>query len=778
MNVILVGMNHKTAPLEIRERLSFSCGDGVRPLEEILSAPAVKEALYLSTCNRVEVLARAEDMEEAIARVKAFILRHGNLDAAELEKCLYVYCGSDAVRHLFRVTSSLDSMVMGEPQILGQMKEAYRDCVEQKASGIILNKLLHHAFRAAKRVRTETAIANNAVSVSFAAVEMAKKVLGSLDGRTVLLVGAGEMSELAARHLINNGAGKIIVANRTYARAVQVAEEFQGIPVGLDLLEEKLQEADIVISSTGAAGYMITPAMIQAALRRRKNRLLFLIDIAVPRDVDPEVGRIDNVYLFNIDDLQGVVDENLRNRLREAEKAEGIIGDEVLKFAEWYNTLEVVPTIVSLREKVESIMRAEMEKSGSWLKSLGEEDRKNIEILTTQIINKILHDPVTGLKEESQSNGAMPYVAAIRKLFRLGPEEPRAGRDRTKGERAIGRVLKVGTRGSQLALKQTGIVMEELRKRVSGLTLDVHIIKTTGDRMQDVSLAQIGGKGAFVKELEEALLERRIDLAIHSMKDVPALLPEGLVIAAMLEREDPRDVLISKGNFKLERIPPRARIGTGSLRRGSQLKNIYMDVEIVPIRGNLDTRIKKIERENLDGIIVAAAGLKRMGWQDRVSQYIPAEIMTPAVGQGALGVEVRKDDDVKEIVSVLNHETTFIEVSAERAFLAVFGAGCQVPVAAYGKIEKDSITVTGLVASLDGRMLIKDRVRGPVAEAEKMGRILGERILAAGGRQIIDEVYRRLSSATGLSRQSTDQDQKDGKCRLPAASNLYLSLKW
>jgi len=423
MNVILVGMNHKTAPLEIRERLSFSCGDGVRPLEEILRAPAIKEALYLSTCNRVEVLARAEDMEEAIARVKAFILRHGNLDASELEKCLYVYCGSEAVRHLFRVTSSLDSMVMGEPQILGQMKEAYRDCVEQKASGIILNKLLHHAFRTAKRVRTETAIANNAVSVSFAAVEMAKKVLGSLEGRTVLLVGAGEMSELAARHLMNNGAGRIIVANRTHARAVQVAEEFQGIPVGLDLLEEKLQEADIVISSTGAAGYMITPAMIQAALRRRKNRLLFLIDIAVPRDVDPEVGRIDNVYLFNIDDLQGVVDENLRNRLREAEKAEGIIGDEVLKFAEWYNTLEVVPTIVSLREKVESIMRAEMEKSGSWLKSLGEEDRKNIEILTTQIINKILHDPVTGLKEESQSNGAMPYVAAIRKLFRLGSED-------------------------------------------------------------------------------------------------------------------------------------------------------------------------------------------------------------------------------------------------------------------------------------------------------------------------------------------------------------------
>ena len=419
MNVLVVGMNHRTAPVELRERLSFSCGDGLRPLEELLKEPAVREALYLSTCNRVEVLARAGDMEEAIARVKSFILRHGNLDAAELEKCLYVHCGSDAVRHLFRVASSLDSMVMGEPQILGQVKEAYRDCVEQKASGIILNKLLHHAFRTAKRVRTETAIAGNAVSVSYAAVEMAKKILGSLEGRTVLLVGAGEMSELAARHLVGNGAGRVIVANRTYARAVQVAEEIHGIPVGFDLLEKKLQEADIVISSTGAAGHILTPAMVQGALRRRKNRLLFLIDIAVPRDVDPEVGRIDNVYLFNIDDLQGVVDENVRNRLREAEKAEAIIDEEVLRFAEWYNTLEVVPTIVSLREKAESILRAELERSGSWLRGLCEEDRKNVEILATQIVNKILHDPVTGLKEESQTNGAMPYVAAVRKLFRL-----------------------------------------------------------------------------------------------------------------------------------------------------------------------------------------------------------------------------------------------------------------------------------------------------------------------------------------------------------------------
>jgi glutamyl-tRNA reductase len=354
--------------------------------------------------------------------MKTFILAQGNLGRGEMEKCLYIHCGSDAVRHLFRVASSLDSMVMGEPQILGQVKDAYRQCVEGNASGVIMNKLLHHAFRAAKRVRTETAIAQNAVSVSFAAVELAKKILGHLQGRTILLIGAGEMSELAARHLIQHGAERIIVANRTYARAVRLAEEFHGIPVDFEHLEEKLQEVDIVISSTGAAGYIISKEMIQAALHRRKNRFLFLIDIAVPRDIDPAAGEVDNAYLYNIDDLQEVVDENVRGRLKEAEKAEQIIDEEVVKFTDWFSTLEVVPTIVSLREKVEGIMKGELEKTLSGMQHLGDEERKNIEILASSIVNKILHDPITGLKEESQESSAIPFVAVLRRLFKLDQE--------------------------------------------------------------------------------------------------------------------------------------------------------------------------------------------------------------------------------------------------------------------------------------------------------------------------------------------------------------------
>jgi glutamyl-tRNA reductase len=375
--------------------------------------------MYLSTCNRVEVLAHVSDMAGAVEDLKNFIFSHGNLSPEDMVRCLYVYRDSEAVRHIFRVASSLDSMVMGEPQILGQVKDAYRRCVEQETSGVMLNKLLHHAFRAAKRVRTETAICNNAVSVSYTAVELAKKIFGTLGGKTALLVGAGEMAELAAKHLIRNGINRIIFTNRTYEHAVKLANDLYGEPVSFDLLGDTLSRADIIISSTGAPGYILCEDMISVALRRRKNRLLFIIDIAVPRDVDPVVGKIDNVYLYNIDNLQEVVDENMKNRMEEAEKAETIIEEEVDNFSKWFKSLEVVPTIVDLKDKVENIITGEMEKAGSWMKSLDDEERGNVETLIHSIINKILHDPVTGLKEESENGGANPYVAVIKRLFKL-----------------------------------------------------------------------------------------------------------------------------------------------------------------------------------------------------------------------------------------------------------------------------------------------------------------------------------------------------------------------
>lgn len=419
MNIVILGMNHKTAPLALRERLTIACEDQGRTVEEVKSIPQVKEALYLATCNRVEVLANVGDVERAMERLKDFVLSHGNLPVPEMEACLYCYQDEEAVRHLFRVASSLDSMVMGEPQILGQVKEAYRICVEKQAAGVIMNRLLHQAFRVAKRVRTETGIAENAVSVGYTAVALAKKILGNLEGKSVLLVGAGEMAELAARHLKNNGAAKIVVANRTIENARALARAFAGTALGFDALPGALGEADIIITSTGAPGYIIDRSLVAAALRRRKNRLLFLIDIAVPRDIDPDVSAMDNVYLYNIDDLQQVVDENLKTRLAEAAKAEEIINKEVDVFTRWRATLEVVPTIVDLKNRVEDITRGELDRSMAWMSGLSEEERNHVETLVKAVTNKILHEPLTSLKEEYQNGGGHAYVAALRRLFGL-----------------------------------------------------------------------------------------------------------------------------------------------------------------------------------------------------------------------------------------------------------------------------------------------------------------------------------------------------------------------
>ena len=303
----------------------------------------------------------------------------------------------------------------------------------------------------------------------------------------------------------------------------------------------------------------------------------------------------------------------------------------------------------------------------------------------------------------------------------------------------IKRTIKIGTRGSMLALTQANWVKAKLRESDPDLDVEVVVIKTKGDIMQDVALVKIGGKGVFVKEIEDALLEGEIDLAVHSMKDVPAILPDGLEIAVTPEREDPRDVLIGRGPLKFERLPHGARIGTGSLRRQCQLYHLYKDIDILALRGNLDTRIRKIETENLHGIIVAAAGMRRMGWTSRISHFIPTELMIPAVGQGVLALEVRQDDaPLKSILSFLDHERTRQAVTAERAFLKRLGGGCQLPIGAYAEIKGNMIFINGLLGTTDGRTIVRNEFRGPVEAGEELGIALAEDLLARGGKSILD----------------------------------------
>ncbi len=421
MNKILIlGLNHKTAPVEVRECLAFSEADTEMALEKLMADPAIAESVLLSTCNRVElIMTAASDPAGAVAAAKQFLAASRQLELEKFETALYLHQGQEAVRHLFRVASSLDSMMVGEPQILGQIKEAYRTATIKKTSGVILNRLLHRAFFVAKRVRSETGIGDHAVSISYAAIELGRKIFGSLAGKRVLMIGAGEMAELAVEHLIRNKVEHVEVANRTFERAVILARRYRGNPIQMDEIDQRLIEADIIISSTGAPDYVIKRDQVKSILRKRRNRPLFFIDIAVPRDIDPRINRLGNVFVYDIDDLKGVVEENVADRQKEALKAERIIDEAVISFSKWYASLDVVPTIVALRDKCHAVARQEVEKTLHSISGLSERERHSIFKMTEVIVNKILHEPTAYLKSEGCYGNKTASIDIARKLFNL-----------------------------------------------------------------------------------------------------------------------------------------------------------------------------------------------------------------------------------------------------------------------------------------------------------------------------------------------------------------------
>lgn len=418
MNVLAVGLNHKTAAVEVREKLAFDGGKLERGLLELHALNTVREAVIVSTCNRVEMYVNVSDIEAGSAEIKNFLAEFHGIRRELLDTSLYFHTGRDAVKHIFRVASSLDSMVVGEPQILGQLKDAFEFSLKKKATGVLLNKLLKKSISVAKRVRTETRIAENAVSISFAAVELAKKIFGDLSDKSVMLLGAGEMAELAAKHLINTaGVRDLSVANRTFATGCRLAEDIGGRPVKFEEFLDEMTHTDIVICSTGAPDYVVKKHDMQAVMQRRKQKPVFMIDISVPRNLDPTINTLDNVYLYDVDDLQGVVNTNVQERQKEASKAEAIIADEIDTFQRWMGSLDAVPTIVALREHAEAIKRAELERALNKMPDLGDRERKAIEQIASSIINKLIHPPTAALKEDNEDKDVL--IAMVKRLYGL-----------------------------------------------------------------------------------------------------------------------------------------------------------------------------------------------------------------------------------------------------------------------------------------------------------------------------------------------------------------------
>lgn len=421
MNILIVGLNHKTADVDVREKLAFNGQKLEEGMQRIKTLPDVKEAVILSTCNRVEIYAAVTNAAAAHEAIKNFISEFHGIDRSALETSLYAYENINAVRHVFRVASSLDSMIVGEPQILGQIKDAFDFSLQKKTTGILLNKLMKKTISVAKRIRTETKIAENAVSISFAAVELAKKIFTDLSTKSFMLLGAGDMAELAARHLMSNGVKDVLVANRTYESGEKLAKEFNGRAVRFEDFIHEMINTDIVICSTGASKYVLIKEQMQKVMKERRHKPVFIIDISVPRNIDPEINEIDNVYLYDVDDLHGIVDTNKLERQKEAEKAEGIIAEEIETFQKWLASLDSVPTVVALREKAGAVKKEEIEKLLNKLPALGEKERDAIEYMASAIINKLIHPPTAALKEDSEDKDIL--IATIRKLYGLDKKE-------------------------------------------------------------------------------------------------------------------------------------------------------------------------------------------------------------------------------------------------------------------------------------------------------------------------------------------------------------------
>ena len=420
MALFVAGLNHRTAPIALREQLAVEEDKLREVIRDVQATGAAREAVLISTCNRVEVYAVADAPGEARAIVFRRLCQHRGVDPAAIEALVYTHLEEDAVRHAFRVAASLDSMMVGEPQILGQVKDAFALAQACETVGPTLHTLFSQAFAVAKKVRTETDIARHAVSVSFAAVELAKKIFAGLTGRAVLLVGAGKMSELAARHLVDQGAFPIYVANRTWPRAQDLARALSGTAVPFAELDVALGSVDIVVTSTGAPEPVIRRDLVQRVMHGRRGRPLFFIDIAVPRDVEETVQTLVDVYCYDIDDLKQVVDANLRERAREAQRAEALVDREVAKFAARLRDVEVIPTIVSLRERLEGIRLAELRRALARVPEASAETREVMEALSSGIVNKILHAPVTKLRESSRAGAGRSWTALVQELFGLG----------------------------------------------------------------------------------------------------------------------------------------------------------------------------------------------------------------------------------------------------------------------------------------------------------------------------------------------------------------------
>lgn len=708
--VVGVELSHRFAPIAVRERLALNTEQTIAAIQELKKS--YEEVFIVSTCNRLSIYAYGKTHNDIINYFNQF----GNYG-----QYLSVLPDSEiAIKNLFSTAAGLESQAVGEHQIIGQIREALELGREQKAIGPVLDELIRQAIHTGKEVRQETNIGKFSASLATVGFELIANQNIDFTETTFLVIGTGNMANLVATVLDRTKIKKLYIASHDRERAEEMAKEWNGEAVDMQNMHTALSEAKVIIGGTqGEINLLHEETMAESkcprasfALQTGGNKLF--IDFGVPRNFNPELKNHENITLYDLDDIKKITYKGLLKRYDEIPKARQIVNEEVDRFMIWLKNRKVAPVIEAYWKNLEEIKDEELK----WLlPKLNHVDEHTIELLqrfTHRLLRKISNPSIEGIKsiaqnlhEQDNPINTAKEILDIKEVDIFIPKKK----------------IIVGTRGSKLALTQTNWIVDQLKKIQPDYEFETKIIRTSGDD------GEINVVGAFTSALQRAMLAGEIDIAVHSYKDIPTEEVNGLRVIPVTKREDFRDVLISRSDQKLMDLPKGAVIGTGSLRRTVQLKQLRPDLDYKFIQGNVDSRIHKMETEGYDAIVLAASGLKRLSMLDVSTEILDKDVMIPAVGQGILGVElVDKEGHILDLVKKLRDEDTRHAADAERAFLIALGGGCNLPIAAHAVVNGDKITIEGIFANEDGSVFTKGEISGKIEDKKTLARKLAMKL--------------------------------------------------
>ncbi|WP_162890922.1 hydroxymethylbilane synthase [Suicoccus acidiformans] len=696
MQLVNIGLTSRKTPLTLREKIHFATEDLATANQSLSHYKSVLESVILSTCNRTEIFALADQQHTGQYYIKHFIGEWFGVPYESLEPYIEIRYNEHMVEHLFLLMTGAQSDVLGETQILGQVRQAYGAAKQAGTTGVILNHLFQQGTAFAKDIHSKYQLNEHPKSLSYQAVELIRQS-PNLEKQTLTLIGLGQVGELVLTYLQELPLKNIILVNRTYAKSVRhVSNNIQALP--WNQLDQGVNQADIVVTALDSVEPLIGADLFP------DDKIKTVYDLGVPRNVHRDVDALPQIQIYNVDHINHLLDTHAVELEEKIHLIRQEVWQEIEQYFQWQNNLDAVPIVQGLREKMTDHLETVETSLENKLPDLSPREKKVISKHLKSLVNAMLKEPVKVTKELMASPQPHEKLSFVADLFGLEITE-----EQSKEKESI----KVGSRGSQLALNQTRRVVAMLEEKFPQESFEIIIIQTEGDKDQFSKLSQIGGKGVFVKQIEQALLDGKIDMAVHSLKDVPTKLSSGTMLAAFPKRANAFDVFISREYPEFNRLPMGAKVGTGSLRRISQLRQLRPDLKFVEIRGNIDTRLNKLKTEDLDAIILAMAGIDRLSLISQGDGYytelFDVDTMVPAIGQGCLAIQIRSNDSQNmKRLQALNHEKSEICVTAERQYLRRFGVDCRYPIGAYCQFTvSGDLTLIAMLGDETGQQIIR-----------------------------------------------------------------------